>query len=452
MHSRNEAETDAQDLRHNWHPFTQMSEYTANPRLHVTHGRGCWLHDAAGRRYLDGNAAIWTNVHGYCDPTLDEAVREQAAAFTHATYFGLSHEPGARLAACLSGLTGGRLSRTYYSDNGSSAVEIALKLSLQYWQLAGQPRRTGIIAMRNAYHGDTFGAMSVGDNGIFHERFKPWFFPVDRFPAPHHVECNGHVHETDGGTAALAALDSLLAAKADTTACLILEPSVQGAAGMRQQPPGFVQAVAGRCHQHGIHLILDEVFVGFGRLGVMLAGGAAGMTPDFLCLSKGLAAGYFPLAATLTSESIYEKFLGAYDEYRAFYHGHTFTGNPMACAVALKSIGKLEQMMANGSLDTTIATFGKILEETFQDHPNVEEIRQRGMAAAVDLRPGNSGTRWDVNWRAGFRVCLEARNRGLILRPLGDSLLFVPPLVINREEITFMLRTACEAVDAALQR
>jgi adenosylmethionine-8-amino-7-oxononanoate aminotransferase len=452
MHSRDEAATDAQDLRHNWHPFTQMSEYTANPRLHVTHGKGCWLHDASGKRYLDGNAAIWTNVHGYCDPELDEAIREQSAAFAHATYFGLCHAPGAELAARLSALTQGKLTRTYYSDNGSGAVEIALKLSLQYWQLVGQPKRTGIIAMRNAYHGDTFGTMSVGDNGIFHERFKPWFFSVERFPGPHHVESNHHVHETDNGATALAALDTLLDAQATSTACLILEPSVQGAAGMRLQPPGFVRAVAARCRQHGIHLVLDEIFVGFGRLGVMLASEAAGVTPDFLCLSKGLAAGYFPLAATLTNELIYEKFLGPYDEYRAFYHGHTFTGNPMACAVALKNIEKLERMMANGMLDTTQATFGKILEETLGGHPNVAQIRQRGMTAAVDLRPRHPSQHWEANWRAGFRVCLEARNRGLILRPLGDTLLFVPPLIINPEEIALMFRTTREAMDTVLHK
>lgn len=443
--------TDEADLRHNWHPFTQTREYTANPRLHIVRGKGCWLYDATGKRYLDGNASIWTNVHGHTDPGLNAALRAQLSRLAHATYLGLNHETGTALAERLSALTGHKLPRVFYSDNGSGAVEIALKLSLQYWQLSGQPRRTGIIALRDAYHGDTFGTMSVGDCGTFHERFRHWFFPVARIPRPHHVEVNGHIHATDNGIPALNALDALLKRKADTTACLILEPGIQGSAGMRQHPAGFLRSLAQCCRSHKIHLILDEVFTGFGRLGSMLVSQTEGVTPDFLCLAKGLTAGYLPLAATLTNERIYKKFSGTTAQHRTFYHGHTYTGNPLASAVALKNIEKLDALIASGKLAKTVATFGDSFERTFAPgHPHIAAVRQRGMTAVVELRPRAHRTAWPENLRAGYRVCMEARRRGLILRPLGDALLLVPPLVISPSEIRFLMRTTLEAINTVL--
>jgi adenosylmethionine-8-amino-7-oxononanoate aminotransferase len=443
--------TDTDDLRHNWHPFTQTREYTSNPRLHIVRGKGCWLYDAAGRRYLDGNASVWTNVHGHADPALDNALRAQLARLAHATYLGLNHETGTALARRLAELTGNKLPRVFYSDNGSGAVEIALKLSLQYWQLSGQPQRTGIIALRDAYHGDTFGTMSVGDSGTFHERFRHWFFPVGRIPRPRHEEVNGRILATDNGIPSINALDALLKRKADTTACLILEPGIQGSAGMCQHPPGFLRAIAQRCRRHKIHLILDEVFTGFGRLGTMLASRTENITPDFLCLAKGLTAGYLPLAATLTSERIHKKFSGNASQHRTFYHGHTYTGNPLASAVALKNIEKLDALLASGKLARTIATFGGCFERTFAPaHPHIAAVRQRGMTAAIELRPRSPRTAWPADLRAGYRVCMEARRRGLILRPLGDALLLVPPLVISRREIQFLMRTTLEAIDTVL--
>ncbi|MEY4132812.1 MAG: hypothetical protein RL592_870, partial [Verrucomicrobiota bacterium] len=309
---------DAADRRLGWHPFTQMREYQDNPRLHLVRGEGSWLIDGEGKRYLDGNASVWTNVHGHNDPDLNRALREQAEKVAHVTLLGLNHPIATELAADLAGLTNGALSRCFYSDNGSNAVEVALKLSFQYWQLVGQEAKRGVISMEGAYHGDTFGTMAVGERSEFHRRFNPWLFAAQTFPAPVHAECAGKVARSDA-SASLAALKAILERDAATTACVILEPRVQGAAGMVQQPAGFVKAVADLCRQYGVHLILDEVFTGFGRLGALTVSELEGVVPDFLCLAKGLAAGYLPLAATLTSEKIYEAFLGKFSEGKTFF-------------------------------------------------------------------------------------------------------------------------------------
>lgn len=441
---------DALDARHAWHPFTQMSEYLASPRLHIARGEGFRLIDTEGRSYLDGTSSLWTNVHGHRHPELDAALVAQLGRVAHSTALGLNHPPAGELAARLAALTGGALPRCFYSDNGSCAVEIALKLSLQYRQLAGEPHRTGIVAMTNAYHGDTFGTMSIGDSGVFHGRFKPWFFACDRFPAPDHVEVAGHVVRSDRG-ASLAALDKLLTEKGATVSCLVLEPGIQGSGGMRLQPPGFLAAVSGLCRHHGVHLILDEVFTGFGRTGGMLVSQDEGVVPDILVLAKGLAAGYLPLAATLCTEELYDKFLGAVDEWRALYHGHTFTGNPLACAVALKSLDLLEPLVASGELRAKAAFFGETVRTAFGNHPNVAEIRHRGFAAAIDLKPAPGAKPWTTNDRTGHRVCLEARRHGAILRPLGDTLPIVPAPGMGRDDLAALVDAARTALDLTLR-
>jgi adenosylmethionine-8-amino-7-oxononanoate aminotransferase len=434
------ARVHAADRRHVWHPFTQMREVLDLPPLAIASGRGGWLTDTEGRTYLDGNASIWTNVHGHNDPDLNAALRRQLDRVAHSTMLGLTHPVGAELAAELAAIAPPGLGRVFFSDNGAGSVEVALKLSFQYWQLTGRPEKRGVIGLSGGYHGDTFGAMAAGDSGAFHDRFRPWCFPADHFPAPVCREWNGVVRESDA-TASLRSLEALLDARAPETACLILEPSVQGAAGMRLQPPGFVRAVADLCRAREVHLILDEVFVAFGRLGPMLVCASEGVTPDFLCLAKGLTAGYLPLAATLASEEVFAAFLGSHESGRAFYHGHTFTGNPLAAAVALENIRKLRPLIDGGVLKSRIARFGRRIDEAFAGNPRIREIRQRGLTAAVDLQP--------VRPRIGRDVCLRARDRGLILRPLGDSLLLVPPLCLSEDEIDQLVdRTARSVEDA----
>ena len=439
------------DAEHSWHPFTQMREYMAFPRLQISRGEGCRLFDTDGNAYLDANASIWTNTLGHRDPDLDAALREQLDAVAHSTMLGLSSVPSARLAGALSALTGDRLPRVFFSDCGAAAVEVAVKLSFQYWQLVGEPQRRGVVAMSDAYHGDTFGAMALGDCGAFHARFKPWFFPVDRFPAPECVECRGNVARADASRS-LAALEAILKEKSATTACVLIEPEIQGSGGMKLQPPGFVEAVSALCAKYGVHLILDEIFVGFGRTGkFLIEENRPGIDADFVCVGKGLTAGYLPLAATLTREKIYEAFLGNFDEYKAFFHGHTFTGNPLACAVALKNIEKIRRLIASGTLAETIDRLGRRTEEAFRGHPHVREIRQRGMVAAIDLFAGEGKPAWPVGARVGMNICMRARERGLLLRPLVDTLVFIPPLVISREEIDFLVENTRAAVDDYLK-
>lgn len=427
------------DRRHVWHPFTQMQEYVSLPPLVIASGKGGWLTDTDGRSYLDGNASIWTNVHGHNDPDLNAALLEQLGRVAHATMLGLTHAPGADLAAELAGLAPCGLNHVFFTDNGSGAVEVALKQSFQFWQLQGRPEKRGVIGMAGAYHGDTFGTMAVGDSGFFHDRFRPWCFPTDHFPAP----------EAGDAEASLAALSSLLHAKAGKTACLILEPSVQGAAGMRLQPPGFVRAVADLCRQYDVHLILDEVFVAFGRLGPMLVCADEQVTPDFLCLAKGLTGGYLPLAATLVRDEIYDAFLGTYESRRAFFHGHTFTGNPLAAAVALANIRKLRPLIESGVLAQRIHEFERLLDAAFAGHPHVRALRRRGLTAALDLAPAGGGE-YPVALRAGLQVCLRAREHGLLLRPLGDSLLLVPPLCLDEAELGQLVARTRRAIDDVL--
>lgn len=439
-----------QDRRHVWHPFTQMQEYLALPSLAIASGQGGWLTDAEGRTYLDGNASIWTNVHGHNDPDLNRALVEQLGRVAHSTMLGLTHAPGAELAAELAALAPGDLDRVFFSDNGSNAVEIALKLSFQFWQLTERPEKREVVGLAGAYHGDTFGTMAVGDSGFFHERFRPWCFPAHHIPAPRCAEWNGQVRAADAGPS-LAALRQLLEQRSDRIAAVILEPSVQGAAGMRLQPPGFVRAVAALCHEFEVHLILDEVFVAFGRLGPMLVCAEEGVVPDFLCLAKGLTGGYLPLAATLARESIFAAFLGSYASRRAFFHGHTFTGNPLGTAVALASLRKLRPLIESGALRRRIACFGALLDDAFSGHPHVRELRHRGMTAALDLAPSRAvADDFPIGERVGLRVCLRAREHGLLLRPLGDSLLLVPPLCLSEQELGELVRRTTAAINDVL--
>lgn len=440
--------THSADLRHVWHPFTQMQEHFDAPVLAIASGRGGWLTDTEGRTYLDGNASIWTNVHGHNDPDLNAALKRQLELVAHSTMLGLTHPPGAELACELSRLSPPGLGRVFFSDNGAGAVEVALKMSFQYWQLVGRPEKRGVVGLAGGYHGDTFGAMAASDSGFFHNRFRPWCFPAAHFAPPVCREWAGRVVEADAA-ASLRALEEHLCAEAARTACLILEPSVQGAAGMRLQPPGFVLRVAELCRAHQVHLILDEVFVGFGRLGPMLVSTEEGVTPDFLCLAKGLTAGYLPLAATLAQDEIFSAFLGSYSSGKAFFHGHTFTGNPLAAAVALENIRKLRPLIEGGVLRSRIDAFGRGLDRAFSAHPRVAEIRQRGLAAAIDLGD-ETGKPFPPDLRTGLRVCLRARSHGLLLRPLGDSLLLVPPLCLSEGELAELVLRTAAAIDDVL--
>lgn len=456
MHKKEQL--DEWDKKNSWHPFSQMQEYCQWPQLHLARGQGCWLWDTEGNRYLDTNASVWTNTFGHNDPELNDALKEQLAQLAHCTYLGLSHPKAAELAQTLTTSAPSGLDRCFFSDNGSNAIEIALKLSYQFWQLQGKPQKEQIIGMEGGYHGDTIGTMAVGKSGRFHERFQNWFLDCWHFPAPKcqmvHDGCNRSdclgTHACKGQTSAdqsLQTLEDYLKNNATQVAALVIEPFVQGAAGMQIQPPGFLKSIETLCRRYEIHLILDEVFVAFGRLGEIYACQKEAVQPDFLCLAKGLGGGYLPIAATLIHSEIYNACLGEWKADRTFFHGHTFTANPLASAVALKNFQKLQSLIHSGKLKKTIFYFGETIQTHFSDHPNVHKIRQCGLTACIELGPRSGEADWKIEDRTGWQVCLAARQNQLLLRPLADSLLIVPPLIISHKEIDFL----CERLLATLR-
>lgn len=411
---------------HSWNLMTQMKEYLMQPII-IERGEGCWLYDIEGKRYFDGNASMWTNVHGHNNAELNEALKEQLGKFAHTTYVCRSNEPAVRLSAKLAEISPEGLKRVFFTNNGSTAIEAAMKMSFQYWQMMGRTEKAGAISMKGGHHGLSFGAMSVGGNEAMHGRFKQWGFNCEHF-------------ET------IEELEELLEKTGRKTAFLVMEPSVQCVAGtgMKLQEPGFLKDVSTLCKKHEVHLILDEVFVGFGRTGPMFACEEEGVTPDFLCLGKGISAGYMPLGATLTNETIYEAFLGDFAEGRTFVHGHTYGGNPLATAVAHRSIEMLEARITSGAHAEGIARFEIICRKYFTHNPYVKEIRQRGFMCAVELKP--------IGERLGYQVCQHALDKGLLIRAYGDTILLVPPLVVNEEEMEFLCKNTSETITETIEK
>jgi adenosylmethionine-8-amino-7-oxononanoate aminotransferase len=418
----------AADKAHCWHPFTRQDDWVAGEPaepLVLVHGEGVWLTDSEGRRYIDGNASIWTNVHGHKHPVINAAIIRQLEKVAHTSYLGFANPRASELAARLCGFFPSQtLERVFFSDDGSTAVECALKMAIQYCLQTGQPQRTGFIAFDQAYHGDTMGAASLGGVGAFFDRFRKFGFPV------HHV----------GGLDDLNALDQELI---DQTAAVIIEPMVQGVNQIHLWPEGMLTELRGWCDQHGIHLILDEVMTGFGRTGKMFACQHEGVIPDFLCLAKGLSGGYLPLAATMVRDEIYAAFLGGAD--KAFYYGHSYTANQLGCAAALASLDVFEQERTLEQLPEKIALLSALLAELAERSQLIYDVRQCGMVAGIELREEN-GDHFDPSLRVGEKVSLLARGHQLLTRPILNTLVIMPPLSISNDEIQLM----CNALACAL--
>ena len=414
------------DHDHLWHPFTQQQGWTDEAPLVIERGEGSYVIDTEGRRYLDGNASLWCNVHGHRHPTIDAAIRDQVERISHSTMLGLSHPGAAELAARLIEIAPPGFSRVFYSDSGSTAAEIALKMAFQYQHQRGETGRRTFVRLREAYHGDTIGSVSVGGIDLFHATYRPLLF--ETFAA-------------EPGDAA--DMERVLSAHAEEVAAVIVEPLVQGAAGMIVHPPGYLRAVRELCDRFGVLLIVDEVATGFGRTGTMFACEHEDVAPDLMCLAKGITGGYLPLAATLTTEAIYDGFLGAPAEQRTFFHGHTYTGNALACAAALANLDVFEQERTLENLQPKI----ELLEELLSGIAaldEVTEIRQRGFMVAIDL--GDH----DAELRIGHRVTNEARERGAIIRPLGNTVVIVPPLSISAEELRELMAICSDSIRAAV--
>jgi adenosylmethionine---8-amino-7-oxononanoate aminotransferase len=421
-----DAELAALDRQHLWHPFTQQQGWAEEDFPIIDRADGTTLYDTAGNAYIDGVSSLWCNVHGHRHPAIDIAIKDQLDRMAHSTMLGLTHAPAIDLAERLVGLAPPGLSRVFYSDNGSTACEIALKMAYQYHHHRGEWWRSCFVCLRDSYHGDTIGSVSVGGIELFHSLCRPLLFDA---------------WQAEPGDAD--ALRKLLAYNGERCAAVIVEPLVQGAAGMRLQPEGYLRAVRELCDEFGVFLICDEVATGFGRTGTMFACEHEDVAPDFLCLAKGLTGGYLPLAATLTTERVYKGFLGAHEQFRTFFHGHTYTGNPLACAAALASLRIFEQERTLERLQPKIAVLGALLAEHIERLPSVSAVRHRGFMVGIDL------IEQPVAARTGHRVTLEARARGAIIRPLGDTIVLMPPLGIDAGELRRLVEITAAAIAAA---
>jgi adenosylmethionine-8-amino-7-oxononanoate aminotransferase len=430
-----------------WHPFTQMQEWMAEEPCIISRGDGHFLIDVQGKKYLDGVSSLWCNVHGHGKKEIDEAICAQLERIAHSTFLGLSHVPGIQLAEKLIGIAPNGLQRVFYSDNGATAVEIALKMAVQYWQLKGEDKRTLIASLAESYHGDTVGSMSMGYSETFHRFHKSLLFPVLRITPPHVFRYYQRMSEEDAVDAAIKDARQKLAENKNELAALVMEPLMQGAAGMWSQPVKYVQALSEICRRDNILFILDEVATGFGRTGKMFACEHAGVTPDILCLAKGITGGYLPLAATLATEEIFSAFLGEYKEYRTFFHGHTYTGNPLGCAAAIANLELFERDDVIGKMQPRINYLQTRLQTDFLTLPHVSDVRQWGYMAGIELvKDKASRSNYDPERRIGHKVILEARKRSVLIRPLGDIIILMPPLTITDEELSALLDVVHDSI------
>jgi len=426
------------DKRYIWHPFTQMQEYSREEIVVIEEGEGVILKDIDGNEYIDGVSSLWTNVHGHRKKQLDEALKKQIDKIAHSTLLGISNVPAIRLAKRLVEITPSGLEKVFYSDNGATAVEIAIKMAFQYQKQAkdGNPKKEKFISLKNAYHGDTIGAVSVGGIELFHSIYEPLLFKTYKAEAPYCYRCAFKKEYPSCNMECVAALEELMYQHCQEVTAFIIEPLVQGAAGIIVQPPGYLKKVRELCTKYDILMIADEVAVGFGKTGKMFACEHEDVNPDIMALGKGITGGYMPLAATLTTEKIYKAFLGEYHELKTFYHGHTYTGNPLACSVAIANLDVFEKEKVIETIKPKIKHLEGLLKE-FRDLEHVGDIRQCGFMVGIELVK-NKDTKepYPIADRMGYKVILEARKHGVIIRPLGDVIVLMPPLSITLDQLT----------------
>ena len=439
----------ALDKAHVWHPFTQMQGWLGSEPLAIERGEGCWLIDMDGRRYLDGVSSLWVNVHGHAVPEIDQAITDQLGRIAHSTLLGLANVPSAELAAELVALAPPGLTKVFYSEAGACAVEVALKMAFGYWQHRGATGRRTFLSLDNGYHGDTLGAVSVGGIDLFHGAYRPLLFPAHRAPSPFCYRCPLGMAYPACDIACLGPLAAILEAHAREICAVVVEPLVQAAGGMIVQPPGYLRRLRELCDRHDVLLIADEVATGVGRTGTFFACEQEGVTPDILVAGKGLTGGYLPLAVTMTTQAVFDAFLGRPEEHRTFFHGHTYTGNPLACAAALANL----QLMARRDTLAGARERAELLARALkplQDHPHVGEVRQKGLMVGIELVADRASRRpFPAAEGMGWKVAGAAREAGAIIRPLGDVVVLMPPLGIPAGELTALAGITVAALEAA---
>ncbi|MDH4106658.1 MAG: adenosylmethionine--8-amino-7-oxononanoate transaminase [Gammaproteobacteria bacterium] len=438
------------DLKVVWHPCTQMKDHEWLPLVPIERGEGVWLYGHDGRRYLDAVSSWWVNLFGHANPRINAAVTAQLGKLEHVILAGFTHEPAVALAEELVRVAPPGLTRCFFADNGSSAIEVALKMSYHYWRNLGRGGKRRFITLGNSYHGETLGALAVGHVELYREIYQPLLMDVITAPSPDAYLREPGETEASCAERALAAMAELLARHGEETCAVIVEPLVQCAAGMRMHSPLFLTRLRELCDRHEVHLIADEIAVGFGRTGTLFACEQAGITPDFLVLSKGLTGGYLPLSAVLTGERVYEAFYDEYERLKAFLHSHSYSGNPLACSAALATLEIFRTDDVLESNRTLARHLGHRACELLGDLPHVAEVRQCGMIVAAELaRDGNRATPFDWRERRGLRVYRHALEHEMLLRPLGNVVYFMPPYVITPDEIDRMVAVARASILAA---
>lgn len=434
------------DKQYIWHPFTQMEEYADMEPLIIEEGDGSYLIDVEGNRYIDGVSSLWVLVHGHGKRELIDAIEKQSNMLCHSTLLGLANTPAIILARMLVDIAPDGLSKVFYSDNGSTSVEIALKMAYQYWQQRGEKKRKRFICFSNGYHGDTIGSVSVGGIDLFHKVYGPLLFKTYKSPSPYCYRCPLKFDKASCGMACIGEFEKLVQKHKDEVCAVIIEPHVQGAGGMIVQPEGFLSAVRKITKENNLLLIADEVATGFGRTGNMFACNKEKVEPDFLCVAKGITGGYLPLAATLTTEEIFSAFLGPFDTFKTFFHGHTYTGNPLACSVAIENIHLFEKEQTLEKMKDKVALLKKELQR-FSDLPHVGEVRQEGFMVGIELVKNKKTKKpYAPKEKIGQKVIQEARRRGVIMRPLGDVIVLMPPLAIEESTLKKLVNVTYESI------
>ena len=435
------------DHRYLWHPFTQMKTWMEQEPMIIERGEGNYLIDVEGRRYLDGVSSLWCNLHGHRKAELDAALRQQTDRIAHSTMLGMSNVAPIELARELIAIAPEGLSRVFYSDSGAEAVEVAARIAIQYWQLVGKPKRTRFLTLTESYHGDTVGSVSLGFSEVFHRYVRPMLYPVLKIDPPHVFRFYQQMAPDDALTAALDSAREVIERDGEELAALVIEPLMQGAAGMWAHSDKYLAEVTALARSAGALVICDEVATGFGRTGKMFACEHAKVKPDLMCLGKGITGGYMPLAATLATEEIFSAFLGEPQDFRAFYYGHTYTGNPLAAAVAIANLKIFRDEDVLGRIQPRIHQLRDGMARRFSGLPHVADIRQWGMMAGVELmRDPERRISYDVREQVGARVTKNSRKHGVALRPLGDVIIFMPPLSITEGELDTILDSARDSV------
>jgi len=434
-----------------WHPFTQMADWERDDPLVIERGEGNYLYDTDGNRYFDGVSSLWVNLFGHRRKEIDAAVRSQLDLLAHSTFLGLSHPPAIELAEKLLAAAPPGLSRVFYSDNGSTAMEIAIKMAFQYWQQKenGEKRKT-FLTLSEAYHGDTIGSVSAGGIDLFHKIFRPLLFSTRRMPTPHCYRCPYGLSRPSCGLHCADRMEEEVRAAADSLAAVIVEPLVQGAAGMLMMPEGYLGRLRAVTRECGILLVCDEVATGFCRTGTMFACEQEGVAPDILAVAKGLTGGYLPLAATLTTEEVYRAFLGRYEDYKTFFHGHSYTANPLGCAAALGTLSIFE----GEDVPARVSRLSEVMARSLSrlaGHPNVGDIRQKGLMAGIEIvADRKTKERFPPDRKTGQRMIRKAREEGVLLRPLGDVIVLMPPLSSTESEIEMLVDVTVWAIGEVL--